>query len=90
MKEIRAHSILQADYIRRNLFEEDDEIVLCGLEELTYDPISGTPYVEFYLNGFFSGILEVWNDSSSDEDPEREYVTINHTIQYLDEIGINT
>ena len=85
-KTIYATDQFEADYIRRNLYDEDDELFFDQDSQLSYRVMKGLPYVEIYLEDNFICVMEVWNDSSSEIDPEREYLTINHCIYYLDEM----
>ena len=87
-KTIYAKNQADADYIRNNLYEEDDELFFDQDSDLSYRAMPGLPYVEVYVEEFFVCVMEVWNDSSSEIDPEREYLTINHTIKYLDEMTV--
>lgn len=91
--DIFAHNQTEADYIRRNLYTEEDELIFQRDDQLSYSPIEGTPYVHIYVEedegGTFMCVMEVWNDSSNDDDPEREYLTINNYIFYLDEMKLN-
>lgn len=86
MTTIYANSEIEADYIRRNLYEEDDELFFDHSSDLSYRVLTGLPYVEVFVKDSFVCIMEVWNDSGSDDDPEREYLTINHCIVYVDEM----
>lgn len=61
---------------------EDDHIDYSELTELSYYDY-GEAYVELYVNNTYIGDAEVWTDWDNDN---REYLTINYEIVYLDTI----
>jgi uncharacterized protein YuzB (UPF0349 family) len=75
------------DYINNNLLIEDDKIDFTEYNQLSYCPTGINNYVELYVDDFFIGVMEVWEDSEMNQ---REYLTINHEIVYLDTIRNNS
>ena len=85
--EIYAHNQTEADYIRRNLYTEEDELIFERDDQLSYSHLEGTNYAHVYVEeeggGTFMCVMEVWEDSEMDG---REYLTINDCIYYLDDM----
>jgi len=68
-----------AEIVYEQIIDEDTEIVFTKYEQLTYtnDGVN----VNLFIDGLLAGQMKVWLDSEMDE---REYITVNHTIVYLD------
>jgi len=62
------------------IIDEDTEIVFEKYEQLSYKDTDGENIV-LYIDELEAGEMKVWLDSEMDG---REYLTINHTIVYLD------
>jgi len=67
------------------LITEDTEVKYQNEAELSYFDFEEET-VSLYIKGVFAGDCKVWKDSEEDG---REYITINHTIVYLDTLKRN-
>jgi hypothetical protein len=68
------------------MLDEDTHIVFDKYDQLSYHNILGTENVMLYIDGIEVAPMKVWCDSEMDN---REYLTINHTIVYLDTLELN-
>ena len=64
------------------LIDEETEVEYTSREQLSYEDF-GERTVNLYIDNKFTGEIEVWKDSEMDD---REYICLNHTIVYLDEL----
>ena len=64
------------------ILTEEDNIIYKELKELSYYE-TGIDNVDLYVKGEFIGEIKVWLDSEMED---REYITINYEIIYLDTI----
>jgi hypothetical protein len=64
------------------IISEEDYVDYSEQTELSYYD-NGENYVELYVNNTYVGDIEVWTDWDNDN---REYLTINYEIVYLDTI----
>ena len=62
------------------LIGEDDEVVLYQ-NNLSYDDMDGEENILLLDGSNIVGYIKVWQDSEMEG---REYITLNHTIVYLD------
>ena len=68
---------------RGTILTEEDNIEYEELKDLSYYD-SGTDNVDLFVKDEFIGEIKVWLDSEEDN---REYITINYEIIYLDTIN---
>lgn len=69
-----------AEIVYEQIIDEDTNIVFDNYEQLTYKDTDGDNIILF-IDGCEAGQMKVWCDSEMDG---REYLTINHTVVYLD------
>jgi len=63
------------------IIEEEDFIEYSKDSDLSYEN-KGT-VIELFVEDFYEGDVKVWLDSEMDN---REYICLNYTILYLDEL----
>lgn len=66
-----------------NLLTEEDTIHFDKYEQLSYQ--NKGSLVELFVDDFYIGDMKVWQDSEMDN---REYLTINYEIVYLDTLKL--
>jgi hypothetical protein len=66
------------------IITEETEVFFTNDEQLSYQNYNAD-YIELYIDDFYIGLCEVWFDSEMDD---REYITLNYTIVYLDTIKL--
>lgn len=75
----------EASIIWDSIIDEDTHIVFDNYDQLFYeDAIDDKENVVLYIDGLEAGKMKVWCDSEMDD---REYITVNHTILYLDTLN---
>jgi len=65
------------------IITEEDNVDYNNESELSYSD-DAEETVSLYVNKEFVGDCKVWKDSEMDG---REYITLNHTIVYLDRLA---
>ena len=68
-----------AEIVYEKIIDEDTLIHFERYDQLTY--LDDFDNIKLFIDGLLAGHMKVWKDSEEDG---REYVTINHTIVYLD------
>lgn len=61
---------------------EEDHVEFTKYEQLSYFD-KGEENIELYVDNEYLGDMKVWLDSEMDN---REYITLNYEIVYLDEL----
>ena len=65
------------------LINEEDKVNFKSYDQLSY--ANKGDLIELYIDSNYEGDVKVWKDSQMND---REYITINHEIIYLDTLGL--
>lgn len=65
------------------LINEEDKVNFKSYDQLSY--ANKGDLIELYINSNYEGDVKVWKDSQMND---REYITINYEIIYLDTLGL--